>query len=145
MTPALNDLLAELERLALAAQSRPWSSLPLEESMYDDIRIAEGGRPFAKVWQDDAPVEDFNSAQRARAKYIVAAQPDIILSLISLIRAEMERVKVKALEEAFTRGAREGWMRAYVYAVNIDAEADDGIIAQMNSRWPLKTQKEEGQ
>lgn len=55
-------------------------------------------------------------------------------------KAVAERDQLRGqLAEEFAKGAREGWMLAHVYNVDIDAEADPEVIAQMESRWPLAT------
>lgn len=46
-------------------------------------------------------------------------------------------VRESEVQDAFSRGARHGWMRAVVYHLDIDAEGDPNEIAEIERRWPL--------
>jgi hypothetical protein len=51
------------------------------------------------------------------------------------------QVETGAILSEFTRGAREGWMRACVLYVDLCAESDPAVIAEMDRRWPLRSQE----
>ena len=54
--------------------STPWKVEECQDEPYGDIRIVGGlNMGIAKLWLDDAPVQDYNDEQVANAKFIVEA------------------------------------------------------------------------
>lgn len=51
--------------------------------------------------------------------------------------ASAEATIQRALDAAFSRGAREGWMRCGVFHVDLDFEGRASEHAEVNQRWPL--------
>jgi hypothetical protein len=59
----------------------PWTTNKHEhDEKYQDILINGENRAIARIWIDDAPVEDYNREQEANARLIVAA-PDLLQAL----------------------------------------------------------------
>jgi hypothetical protein len=63
----------------------PWEVIGPDDQAYGDIIIRAGGRRIARLWQDDAPVPEFNSEQWANAR-IQAAAPDLYDALREIQR-----------------------------------------------------------
>ncbi len=76
----------------------PWTAKSSDDDPYGDIVISAGGHPLARLWLDDAPVEDFNAAQRANAK-LIAASPDMKAALIAA-RGGLAWVSIPNMPEA---------------------------------------------
>jgi hypothetical protein len=56
------------------------------DAPYQDIKIKAGKHhTVCTVWIDDAPVRDFNAAQRANAR-LIAAAPDLLEKLDHLVQ-----------------------------------------------------------
>ena len=55
----------------------PWKVIrPQGDDPYGDITVGAENRHVCRLWQDDAPVHDYNAAQRANAR-LIAASPDL--------------------------------------------------------------------
>ena len=67
----------------------PWAVIPCDYDPYGDIGIhSADGRRFARLWLDDAPVEDYNDDQQARAAYITKAcnaHDDLVAALKGML------------------------------------------------------------
>jgi hypothetical protein len=63
----------------------PWRSEGPDEDPYGEIGVFAdaGSRLVCELWQDDAPVPDFNAEQRANAR-LIAAAPDLLAALKAL-------------------------------------------------------------
>ncbi len=63
----------------------PWKVAPLESDPYENIRVvAENNRGVCELWQDDAPVPDYNATQHANAR-LIAAAPEMLEALIKVM------------------------------------------------------------
>lgn len=73
-------------------------------------------------------------------KLIARSRSDLpfLVSELEAALAENERLR-KERDEAFARGAREGWMRCGVYHIDIDFEGHAEQTEEVNRRWPLAT------
>jgi hypothetical protein len=61
-----------------------WTVVGPDKDPYEDIELHADGRRFARLWQDDAPVHDYNAAQWERAR-LAAAAPELLASLCELL------------------------------------------------------------
>lgn len=60
----------------------PWTTDEADhDAPYQNIKIQASNRTICTVWIDDAPVRDFNSAQQANARLVVAA-PELLEALL---------------------------------------------------------------
>lgn len=63
----------------------------------------------------------------------------VIPSMTRLQTALSSRTQVQSKDDAYARGAREGWKRCGVYHVDIDFESRPELGEELDSRWPLAT------
>lgn len=64
----------------------PWQVFGPDDEPYGDIGVGKNGRRICRLWQDDAPVPEYNSAQWANAR-LIAAAPEMV-DLLRLARDE---------------------------------------------------------
>lgn len=67
----------------------PWEVTGPDDEPYGDISVGVKGRRICRLWQDDAPVHDYNSAQWANAR-LIAAAPALLESCYIAISALMK-------------------------------------------------------
>ncbi|POP21834.1 ead/Ea22-like family protein [Serratia marcescens] len=93
------DKFSELKAAAMAATPGPWEQLGDDWSDGDDALIScesrDGMVPIAKVeggGPDSGYDEPFSTEQQANARYITAANPDVILDLLAELEAKDKRI-----------------------------------------------------
>lgn len=69
----------------------PWKAENLDDEPYGRITIHRpgAGRSIATLWQDDAPVPEWNAEQWANAR-LIAAAPELLDALKELTEAACE-------------------------------------------------------
>lgn len=77
------------------------------DAPYQNICIVAGTRKICSFWMDDAPVEDYNAAQRANVVFLTQSRTDLPACVAEIERLQAELEKAKANESKIRADAIE--------------------------------------
>lgn len=125
----------------IAKMERDCAKANLERAEKAEAQLATLTRPPSDE-EVGTIVSDLSGIADAHA---VGEYPQTVMTchLAADLLTRLAQANKTAIEEAFAKGAREGWMRALVNYVDVSAEGNPEFIAAMDRRWTVALSTQE--